>query len=248
MEGLSMGLGAAAGAAIAGGLASGAVGLVGSALQKGASSGGASAANAAQTGALAQARQDLLPYTTAGTNALGVASDLSGANGPDAATAAMANFYTSPGYQFRLDEGLRGINQGAAAQGAFRSGATVKAEENYAQGQAGQEFSNYYSRLYDLSKLGENAATGTASADVSTGAGIAGTDKAAAAQQGSIYGAAGQGLSSAVSGLFANPAVVNKLFGGGTSNPTTGNTMPGWSSSGYSTGADNQLYNSGGIF
>lgn len=158
-------------------------------------------------GAASQARQDLQPFTTAGTNALGVVGDISGANGPDAATAAMGNFFTSPGYQFRLDEGLRNINQGAAAQGAFRSGATVKAEDAYSQGLASDEFSNYYNRLFNLSQMGEKAASGQA--DVA---------QAQGKQLASIFGNEGQAIGSTISGLTGNQAVVggfNSLFGSG---------------------------------
>lgn len=215
---MPFGLSAGAIAAIGAGVS--AAGTVASTLiQSGKSSSGASQANAAQTQALEQVRADLGPYNTMGQNALGVAGDLSGANGPDAATAAMKNFYTSPGYQFRLDEGLRGINANAAAQGAFRSGATVKAEQAYGQGLASSEFKDYYNRLYDLSRLGENAAAQQGNADLATGQGIAATDRNAAAQQGSIYGSGIQGISDTVGSLLSNPDIRKGLMGGEAGTP-----------------------------
>jgi hypothetical protein len=205
----------AAAGAIAG-VASAGIGLASSLSQKGAVAGGQSSANAAQTAALEQARNDLGPWRTAGGNALGVAGDLSGANGIDAARAAQGNFLESPGYQWQLGEGLRAVDAGAAAKGMLRSGATIKAEEAYGQGLAKQDFANYYNRLFDLSKLGESAATGSAAADVTTGQGIAQTNASAAGQQSSIYGNLGQGLSSTVNGLFSNPQVASYLGGLGS--------------------------------
>jgi hypothetical protein len=199
-----MGLGVAGTAAAigaAGSLASAGIGALSSGKQSGAIQGGQQ-----------QAHADLSPYTSAGTNALGVASDLSGANGPDAATAAMANFYTDPGYQFQLTQGLRGVDAGAAAKGMLRSGATLKAEDTFAQGLAASDFTNYYNRLFDLSKLGESAATNNAS-----------TDTSAAAAQSSIYGNTGKALGDAVTGLANNQTIqkgIGSLFNSGAGTPT----------------------------
>lgn len=204
----------AAAGAIAG-VASAGIGLASSLSQKGAVAGGQSQANAAQQAALEQARTDLEPWRTAGGNALGITADLSGANGLDAAQAAQANFLQSPGYQWQLGEGLRAVDAGAAAKGLLRSGATIKAEEAYGQGLAKQDFASYYNRLFDLSKLGETAAAGSADASTKTGAGIAQTDASAADKTSSIYGNLGQGLSTTVNGLFSNPSVKSWLSGSG---------------------------------
>ena len=148
-----MGLGAA-GIAAAGITA--AAGIGGSLLQSQAAKSGQNAAQAQ----FAQEQNNLAPFRTAGGSAVGVASDLSGANGPDAANAAMANFQTDPGYQFQLQQGLRAVDAGAASQGMLRSGATLKAEDTFGQGLAEQDFTNYYNRLFGLSQLGEQAAAG----------------------------------------------------------------------------------------
>ena len=66
----------------------------------------------------------------------------------------MAGFHTSPGYQFQLDQGLRAVDAGAAANGLLRSGAALKAEQTFGTGLADKEFApDYYNRLFDLSKL-----------------------------------------------------------------------------------------------
>jgi len=225
-----------AGAAAAGGIAS-------NLMRKGEVSQGQEQANAAQQGFYDQARTDLLPFITSGQNALApvsstsgptpwsvgggtdVAGQLSGIYGPDQATAAMANFRTDPGYQFRFDEGVRAVDANAAASHMLRSGATGKALEKFGQGLADQGyqtylsnantgFTNYYNRLMDLSKLGENAAAGVGNAGVTTGQGIAGTDTSAAAAQSKITNDTATQLGTTATGLMNNPAIKDALTPG----------------------------------
>jgi hypothetical protein len=191
-------------------IAGAAAGVVGGVLQSSAASKGASQAQATE----AQQRSDLAPFRTAGTNALGVASDLSGANGPDAATAAMANFQTSPGYQFSMDQGLRAVDAGAAAKGMARSGATIKGEQEFGTGLADQEFGNYYNRLFNLSTLGETAAAGGA-ATANTAATLG---QGAGNMQSSIFGNTATGIGNTVNKLFSN----NSLFGSGSGSGSSG--------------------------
>lgn len=63
-------------------------------------------------------------------------------------------FYESPGYQFRMDEGIKALDQSAAARGRLLSGAQNKAINRYAQGVAGDEFHNYTQRLAQIAGLG----------------------------------------------------------------------------------------------
>ena len=179
-------------------------GLIGGMMQSSAISGAADKASAAQAAALAQARADLEPWRTQGQNALMVTSNLAGANGPQAATTAMGDFYTSPGYQWRLDEGMRAVDAGAAARGMLRSGSTLKAEQAFAQGLASDEFSQYYARLNALSKQGLDAAGGSANAELKTGEGIAQTDLSAGGAQASIYGNMARGIGNAANTYFNN--------------------------------------------
>jgi hypothetical protein len=55
-------------------------------------------------------------------------------------------FKTDPGYAFRLSEGIKGLNNTAAARGGLLSGGTLKATERFAQGLASQEYQNAYNR------------------------------------------------------------------------------------------------------
>jgi hypothetical protein len=161
---------------------------------------------------LSQQRTDLQPWRSTGGQALGATADLMGLNGPDAATAAMANFQQGPGYQWQLGQGLRAVDAGAAASGMLRSGATLKAEQTYGQGLANQSFQQYYNNLAGISGQGLTAATGGATT-AQTGANLA---QGAGNTQGSIYGNAATGLGNTVNSLFSNPAVKSWL----TSSPT----------------------------
>ena len=165
---MPFGLSAGAAALIGAGV-SGAAAIGGSIIQSNAASSAASKANAAQQAALDKQTALLSPWTGTGGSANTATSDLLGLNGPDAATTAMGNFQQSPGYQCALDQGLRATDAGAAAKGMLRSGATLKAEQTFGTGLADQDFSNYYNRLFDLSKLGESAAAGVGAGNLSTG-------------------------------------------------------------------------------
>ena len=57
------------------------------------------------------------------------------------------DFEKDPGYQFRMDEGMRGVEGGAAARGGLLSGAALKAIQKYGQGFASNEYGNAYSRF-----------------------------------------------------------------------------------------------------
>jgi hypothetical protein len=58
------------------------------------------------------------------------------------------NLNEDPSYQFRLNEGLKGVSASAAGKGALKSGATLKALQNYGQQAASQEYANAYGRQY----------------------------------------------------------------------------------------------------
>lgn len=198
-------------------------GIAGAAMQSSAVSGAADKAQQTQREAQeatrqaqAQMRSDLLPYMTAGTNALAPAQALLGLNGPEAAANAMQGFQQSPGYQFQLDQGLRAIDAGASARGMLRSGATIKAEERLGQDLASQEFGTYYNRMMNLASLGQNAAAGVGNGAIQANGqnallagGIAQTQMSEGSAQASIYGNVAQGI-----GNLANSYSRNSLYSG----------------------------------
>jgi hypothetical protein len=58
----------------------------------------------------------------------------------------LAELQATPGYQFQLQQGLQGVQQGAAAKGGLMSGAAGQAMGNYAQGQAAQGYQSAWER------------------------------------------------------------------------------------------------------
>ena len=58
-----------------------------------------------------------------------------------------------PGYQFRLKEGMQGLERSAAARGGLLSGATLKGITRYGQDAASQEFTNAFNR-YQAERTG----------------------------------------------------------------------------------------------
>ena len=184
-------------------------------LSSNATSKAASDANATQRQGLAQSRADLEPWRTAGQGALPQLENAAGMNGQAGYDAALQQFHTSPGYQFQLDQGLRAVDAGAAASGMARSGAALKAEQTFGTGLADKEFTDYYNRLYNLSNLGESAASGSASQTAAASTGIAQTDLSQGSADASIYSNDAKGIGNAVNSYLNNSTYQNRLMNGG---------------------------------
>lgn len=124
------------------------------------------AANAAQLAEVQrqyeQNREDLKPWTEAGTKTTATLMDLLGYNGTDAQNAAMEAFKNDPSYQWAVDQGNQAVNRSAAAKGGLFSGNTGIALQNYGQNMANQQYGNYYNRLFNMSNMGRGTATGVA--------------------------------------------------------------------------------------
>lgn len=71
---------------------------------------------------------------------------------------------TSPGYQFRLGEGVKALERSAAARGTLLTGGALKGLERYAQDYASNEYGTRVNQLMGLSNMGLNAAGGAANA------------------------------------------------------------------------------------
>ncbi|HTK02580.1 MAG TPA: hypothetical protein VL522_23335 [Bordetella sp.] len=166
-------------------------------------------------------RNDLGPYREAGLAPLQAQQALLGLQGQPAADAAMANFQQSPGYQWQLDQGLRAVDAGAAAKGMLRSGATLQAEQQFGQGLANTDFSNYYARLMDMTKLGETAAAGgAANAGNAADAALKGANA-----QSSIYGNTASALGGSANMLLNNKGFQDWLGGGVSQTDVSNNAL-----------------------
>ena len=58
----------------------------------------------------------------------------------------MSQFQADPGYGFRMSEGMKALERGAAARGGLLSGATLKGIQRFGQDLASQEYQNAFNR------------------------------------------------------------------------------------------------------
>lgn len=203
--------------------------MLGSALIGGAASGAAGRAQerAAREGAAAQERMfnrqvELQePFRQAGVNAL-----------PELVAASrytpfgMEQFQTDPGYGFRLKEGLRALENSAAARGGLLSGNTMRGITRYGQGLASDEYTNAFNRyqaeraarlnpLQSLTGMGQTAAN-----TLSNEAGQYGQAMAQnAAQMGNIRASGYMNTANALAGglgqglnYYQNQQMMNRIF------------------------------------
>lgn len=153
-----MPVGAAIGSAV-GSAANGILGgsAAGSAAKAGEQAGAADSAYA--QGIYNQASSNLNPTIQSGISSGNELSGLLGTGGDAASSQAAFNKYLdSTNYKFQLDQGLNGIEYANAP--AFNSGATAKALNNYAQGQAGSALQGYEGLLTGQQSLGAQSALG----------------------------------------------------------------------------------------
>lgn len=204
----------AVGAAVAGAAVSGGIGLAGSAMQSGAVSSASKAAQQDQRIAYLVAQEQMRPYREQGALAYDKLNRLLGLSGADAQQGEFNAFRTDPGYQWQVNEGIRALDQGAAAGGMLDSGQQRKAEIAYGSNRADQSFNQYVNRLYQMSTIGQNAAAGTAANAMTTGTSMANTALGEGTAMSNIYGNAAKGIGSAVNDLFNNKSFTNWLGGG----------------------------------
>lgn len=107
----------------------------------------ASQANETQLQMFEQTREDMQPWREAGTVALRQLVDGTAAGGDLNRDFTLQDFQRDPGYDFRMREGMRGLEGSAAARGGLMSGGTLKALQRYGQDYASAEFSNAYNRF-----------------------------------------------------------------------------------------------------
>ena len=145
--------------------------------------------------------------------------------------------YADPGYQFRLSEGLKAMERGAAARGGLQSGAALKAAQRYGQEYASGEYTNAFNRyqaeraarlnpLQSLSGVGQTTASqlGTAASNLGanlgqtymTGGMAAGQARASGylGQANALTGALNTGLN-----FYQNQQLMNRLFPTGAGAP-----------------------------
>ncbi len=160
-----------------------------------------------------QTRADYAPWREAGSRALSILDRTYGTNGQPGDRSA---FETSPGYEFRRDEGLRATDRSFASRGLLNSGAADKARMRYGEGLAASEYGDWWNRTAGLAGVGQAATNSTTQA----GMGYAGMANNAIGQAGaaraSSYANTGSAINSGINNvLSAYLYSRNGGFGGG---------------------------------
>jgi hypothetical protein len=154
------------GAAIIGGsIISGAMGASASRQAASMQADAAQRASEQQAAQLAQARADLAPWRASGETANNRLMKLMGFDGSDPT----AELQSTPGYQFRFNEGQKAVDNSAAARGSALSGGALKALTKYGQEYGSNEYQNQFNRLSGMSTVGQNAAAGQGAASQAFG-------------------------------------------------------------------------------
>jgi hypothetical protein len=197
-----------------------------------------------------QNREDMQPWREAGAGALKQMTEGTAVGGDFNRDFTLADFAQDPGYQFRLDEGTRALERGAAARGGVLSGGALRGVTRYGQDYASGEYQNAYNRFNNdrtqrFNRLASLAGTGqTATRDVAQmGSQVAGNVAnniiGAGNAQASSYVGQGNAISGAAQSLgnFAMNQYFMNQMKPTTPPPTT--TAPAWTG-GY--GGDLPVY------
>lgn len=171
-------------------------------------------------------QQNLQPYNQIGQSALAKENALAG-NFNYKPT--MAETAQTPGYQFNKNQGLKAVQNAAAARGLGTSGAALKGAASYATGLADSTYQNQFNNALQsyqtnlggyqaLANRGENAAAGVGNAAQATGASIGsniiGSGNAQAASYMNAANAISGGAQSGVNGMLTNN-LINGMYGQG---------------------------------
>jgi hypothetical protein len=141
-----------------------------------------------------QTRQDQMPWMEAGKGALNKLIPLASNYTPFG----MDQFQADPGYQFRMSEGMKGLERSAAARGGLLSGGALRGIQRYGQDLASQEYQNAFNRygaererrlapLQSLAGLGQSTATQVGQAGQTMASNVGQTMQAGAAARASGY-------------------------------------------------------------
>jgi hypothetical protein len=161
-------------------------------------------------------RADMAPWQQAGSQAIG-------------SLAAMLqpgyDHTTSPGYQFRFNEGQRAVDSSGAARGQLMSGGTLKDLARFGQGIAADDFNQQFNRTASVAQGGAQANTTLGQLGANAATNIGNNFMQAGNARASGYA----GQTAAFQNGLSNLAFLgmNGGFGGGGSMPTSGWGNPG---------------------
>lgn len=153
-------------------------------------------------------------------------------------------FQTTPGYEFKMNEGIGAVEGSAAAAGSLMSGATMDAVNYTAQGIADQEYDDYLMGLTDMTNRGYSAATNMANTQMAADATRQNIYGNYASMAGGAYGNYGNQAYNAYGTQGANNYNAYGMYGAGMSgaNQNTFNALAG-ASSDYQANMNNAIAN-----
>lgn len=117
-------------------------------------------------------------------------------------------FKTSPGYEFRLGEGIKALDRSASAKGRLMSGAQMKGVQSFGEGLAADEYGSYFNNLMSLAGLGQQGASTLVGANT----GLAGQSASNTLNAGIARGSAYQSGANALASGIGNG--INNVIGG----------------------------------
>ena len=196
-----------------------------------------------------QNREDMQPWREAGQGALGQMTAGTVPGGDFNRDFTLADFTKDPGYDFRLQQGQRGVEASAAARGGILSGAALKGLTRYNQDYASGEYQNAYNRfnndrtqrfnrLASLAGVGQTATRDVAQQGAQVASNVGNNIIGAGNAQASSYVGQGNAISGAANtlGNFAmNKYYMSQMPGGASTMPTTpsyGGTPTYWDAAG----------------
>lgn len=139
------------------------------------------------------ARADQQPWLQAGQTALNRLETLNQGD--------YTGFMNSPDYLWARDQGIQGIDRGAASRGAMYSGGADADRMRFASGLATQNLNNYANRLMGIAGAGQNSAQSIGSFGANAANQIGANMMNAGAARASAYQQQGNAFSNLAAGL-----------------------------------------------
>jgi hypothetical protein len=226
-----------------GAVASAGASIYGSSKAADAQTSAAKQSNALLAGQYQQNSANLAPWMTSGVNSNSLVNYLTGASsqaptgysgtmGQGSLTSTfqptMQQLEQTPGYQFTLDQGLKGVQNSYASKGLGSSGPAMKGAADYSSGLASntyqQQFQNYWNQnksIYDMltgqSAQGLQAAGALTSSGNTLAQGQSNNLVGAGNAQAASYNTMGSALGNAAQGV-AGYGLLSNYLSNGTSN------------------------------
>lgn len=128
----------------------------------------------------------------------------------DLSSYAKFDYTKDPGYQFRMDEGVRALDRSAASRGSLNSGGQLRKVTRYGQDYASNEYQRVYDRIAQIAGFGGRSSSEASSVIVNTGQGVSGALVNAGEARASGFVAQGNAFSNALNqgskafGFFGN--------------------------------------------